>query len=115
MTVHIYGIKNCNSMKKAMNWLDEKGIEYKFHDYKKEEVDDILIQKALEQFGHDVVVNKKGTTWRKLDDDTKAKISNEKALELIKENASLAKRPMLINDGDIHIGFSEEEYEEIFK
>lgn len=114
MSVHIYGIKNCNTMKKAMTWLDNKGIAYDFHDYKKESPDENLIKQALENHGHDVVINKRGTTWRRLDDTTKSAISNELALKLIMENPSLAKRPMLVRDGAIHIGFDEDNYETLF-
>lgn len=112
--VTIYGIKNCSSMKKAFNWLDQKGIDYQFHDYKKQAVDEALVARALKEQGHDIVVNKRGTTWRKLDDQVKESMNNDHALDLIKQNPSLAKRPMLVVNDKIIIGFDEERYASIF-
>ena len=116
--VEIYGIKNCDTMKKAFVWLDENGVAYNFHDYKKEGADRAVIAKALEQLGMDSVINRRGTAWRGLPDDLKAAAEqdNGKALALALENPSVIKRPLLVTDnGDMHTGFKPDTYSTILK
>lgn len=110
----IYGIKNCNSMKKAFDWFDERNIAYDFHDYKKQAPDADVIKKAINAKGWDVVINKKGTTWRKLTDAEKEGMDAEKALDVALQNPSIIKRPLIVNGTDFVIGFDEGLYKQSF-
>lgn len=111
--IALYGIKNCDTMKKALKWLDNNDVEYQFHDYKKEGADQAIIQSAINQCGWEQVINRRGTTWRKLDDQIKETMDAKKALEIALENASIVKRPLLVKGDQIHLGFKEDEYQKI--
>lgn len=97
MTITIYGIKSCSTMKKAFIKLDELGVPYDFHDYKKQGIDKETLQRWVNGLGIDKVLNKRGTTWRKLDDSQKqaADVSVDKAIDLLVENTSMIKRPIV--------------------
>ena len=112
--VSIYGIKNCDTMKKAMTWLNAQGIEYTFHDYKKSGIDADTLNQWLAQVNHEDLINRRGTTWRKLSDEEKADVDNSKAVALMMANNSLIKRPVLIKDGSLHLGFKADDYARIF-
>ena len=122
MTITIYGIKSCSTMKKAFNKLDELGVSYEFHDYKKQGVDKEAVQRWVNALGIDKVLNKRGTTWRKLTDEQKseADASVDAAIELLVENTSMIKRPIVegqLADKDQPIllcGFDEAEFERVF-
>lgn len=114
MSVSIYGIKNCDTMKKALRWLDAQGLSYDFHDYKKQGADESVLRVAMEQHGWDVVINRRGTTWRKLPDDVKNTMDVDSAVEAALENPSLIKRPILVKDDQTHLGFKPDQYEELF-
>lgn len=101
-------------MKKAMKWLEAKGIEYEFHDYKKSGIDQVHLEQWLEQAAWDELINRRGTTWRKLSEEDKEGIDNTKAIDLMIANTSLIKRPVLDINGRIHLGFKDTIYEEIF-
>ncbi|TBR43441.1 ArsC family reductase [Marinomonas agarivorans] len=113
MTV-IYGIKNCDTMKKAMAWLTESAIEFDFHDYKKSGIDQELVKQWLAEFGWEQVINKRGTTWRNLPEDTKTNMNNEAALACINENPSIIKRPFLVHNEQTLIGFNTNTYRQLF-
>ena len=89
MELTIFGIKNCDTMKKAMNWLDENGIDYHFHDYKKEGVPEQRLRQWLEALGWETVINKRGTTWKKLDDTTKETMDASKAVTVALQEGSI--------------------------
>ena len=97
MTITIYGIKSCSTMKKAFTKLDELGVSYDFHDYKKQGIDKESVQRWIDELGIDKVLNKRGTTWRKLTDEQKqaadANVNN--AIDLLIENTSMIKRPIV--------------------
>ena len=97
MTLTIYGIKSCSTMKKAFTKLDELGVSYDFHDYKKQGIDKESVQRWIDELGIDKVLNKRGTTWRKLTDEQKqaadANVNN--AIDLLIENTSMIKRPIV--------------------
>ena len=112
--ITIYGIKNCDTMKKAMRWLDEHGVDYRFHDYRKQGVDLQQLQMMAAQLGWEIMLNRRGTTWRALPDSIKAQIDEASALELMLENPAIIKRPILEQDGRLHIGFKPQQYQEIF-
>lgn len=108
----IHGIKNCDTMKKAMRWLTENEYEYTLVDYKKTPPDTQWLNQMITVHGIDVVVNKRGTTFRKLDEETKNNITSENAAALLVANPSMIKRPILcLNDNSI-IGFSPDNYEQ---
>ena len=97
MTITIYGIKSCSTMKKAFTKLDELGVSYTFHDYKKQGIDKESVQRWVDSLGIDKVLNKRGTTWRKLDEEQKqaADANVDCAIELLVENTSMIKRPIV--------------------
>ena len=110
----LYGIKNCDTMKKAIKWLNEHGIEYQFHDYKKAGLDEQQLKAWVAQLGWEILVNRRGTTWRKLPETVRDGIDEAKAIQLMLDNLSLIKRPVLVTDKTIHVGFKADEYAEIF-
>ncbi len=110
MTILICGIKNCDTMKKAFNWLDAHNIAYEFHDYKKDGLNEDAFALAVQQHGWDVAINRRGTSWRKLSDEQKADVDDAKALTLAQENPSLVKRPLCVKDGESLLGFSEDAF-----
>ena len=97
-------------MKKAFRWLDENQIEYTFHDYKKEGVDSAKAKEWIDLLGWENVINKRGTTWRKLEDDVKNNMDNEKAVQVIIDQPSMIKRPLLSANNRVYLGFSPETY-----
>ena len=108
----LYGIKNCNTVKNAIDWLNKNKIAFEFHDYKKQGITPAKLNAWSKQVGWESLVNKRGTTWRQLDDAEQNKITNEKAaIALMMEKNSVIKRP-LIEEGDkvLLLGFDEEEY-----
>ncbi|MDK1376888.1 MULTISPECIES: ArsC family reductase [unclassified Sinorhizobium] len=114
MAVTIYGIKNCDTMKKARSWLEGRGIAYKFHDYKQEGIDRALLQRWCDEFGWETVLNRAGTTFRNLPGADKQDITANKAIELMLKQPSMIKRPVLDADGKLMIGFKPELYEARF-
>src|SRR6478609_8492652 len=108
----LYGIKNCNTIKAAIDWLNKNKIAFEFHDYKKLGISSAKLSAWSKQVGWESLVNKRGTTWRQLDEAEQKKVTNEKAaIALMMEKNSVIKRP-LIEDGDkvLLLGFDEAEY-----
>ena len=113
--IKLYGIPNCDTVKKARSWLAENGIEFEFVDFKKNALTAELIDGWLEQAALEILLNKRGTTWRKLDkDEQESAATKEGAIALMVENPSIIKRPVLVKEGQVHVGFSVEAYQEIF-
>ncbi|PVM88935.1 ArsC family reductase [Caulobacter radicis] len=110
MTVTIYGIKACDTMKKARTWLDEHGVAYAFHDYKASGAVRADVERWVEALGWETVLNRAGTTFRKLPDADKAGIDARKAVELMLAQPSMIKRPMLDVDGKLLAGFKPDQY-----
>ena len=116
MTTTLHGIPNCDQVKKARLWLDAQAIAYTFHDFKKSGIERDAIQVWLTDIAWDVLVNRKGTTWRALSDVRKASITdNASATELMLESPSIVKRPVLLTGNRTYVGFSDETYQQIFK
>ncbi len=113
----LYGIPNCNTVKKARVWLDENNISYTFHDFKKLGISKIILDQWLTQQPWDKLVNRAGMTWRNLSDDTKASIiDNASASALMMEKTSVIKRPILEKESAILcLGFNEDNYKELLK
>ena len=101
-------------MKKAFKWLDDEGVEYNFHDYKKSGVDEGVLKQALKEHGWESVINKRGTTWRELPPTIQNGMDNSKAIDVANNNPSILKRPLLLHKGKTYLGFKAEEYAEIF-
>ena len=122
MTITIYGIKSCSTMKKAFTKLNDLDVSYDFHDYKKQGIDKDTVQRWVSELGIDKVLNKRGTTWRKLDDSQKqaADASVDTAIDLLVENTSMIKRPIVegqLADKDQAVllcGFDESEFDKVF-
>jgi arsenate reductase (glutaredoxin) len=114
MTVTIYGIKNCDTMKKAFTWLDVRGVTYDFHDYKKAGVTKTELTHWCGAAGWQTVLNRAGTTFRKLGDADKEALTQDKAIALMVEQPSMIKRPILEADGQLEIGFKPERYAALF-
>jgi len=113
--VEMYGIPNCDTIKKARKWLEAAGVEYQFHDYKKEGADFVLLKQWCETEGWETLLNRRGTTWRKLPEDVKASADESSSIQLMVENPSMIKRPVLVTDGKVTVGFSETVYQVLFK
>ncbi len=106
----IYGIKNCNTVKKALNWLDEHGIDYTFRDFKKEGASADKLNAWAKEVGWEALVNKRGTTWRKLDPETQEKVTDQNAaVDLMQSHTSVIKRPIIETEKGIILGFDPEE------
>ncbi|GAB7555763.1 ArsC family reductase [Novosphingobium sp. 11B] len=114
MAIEFYGIPNCDTVKKARVWLDAKGIAYTFHDYKKEGADPEKLAAWIDAAGLDKVLNRAGTTFRKLPDADKADLDAEKATALMAANPSMIKRPVVEHPGGILVGFKEPEWAAAF-
>lgn len=114
MTTTIYGIPNCDTMKKARVWLDQHGVEYRFHNYKADGIDEATLRRWVDQVGWERLLNRAGTTFRKLDETDRQDIDADKAIRLMQAQPSLIKRPVLDRDGTLTAGFKPEAYAEIF-
>lgn len=111
----VYGIPNCDTVKKATVWLKNKGIAYEFHDYKKLGISKAKLEEWLGQVPYDKLVNRAGTTFKKLTDEEKAKITdNASVIALMLEKSSVIKRPIVESDKILAVGFKPEEYEIVF-
>lgn len=111
----VYGIPNCDTVKKTTVWLKNKGIAYEFHDYKKLGISEAKLEEWLTQISHETLINRKGTTFKGLSDDEKSKIiDNTSAITLMLEKTSVIKRPIVESDKILAVGFKAEEYEVIF-
>jgi len=114
MAVTIYGIKNCDTMKKARAWLDARGVEYVFHDYKSESVSKSKLEAWAKEVGWEILLNRAGTTFRALPDGDKDGITEKKAIALMTAQPAMIKRPVLELGGRILVGFKPDAYESAF-
>lgn len=110
MSITVYGIPNCDTVKKARTWLDGQGLAYAFHDYKKQGADPARIAGWIATAGRDRIVNKAGTTYRKLDDAQKAALDGEGAAQVLAQNPSVIKRPVVEHPCGLLVGFKEAEW-----
>jgi Spx/MgsR family transcriptional regulator len=112
--ITVYGIKNCDSVKKARKWLQEQGVNYQFHDFRGQGITIETIQEWIDQVGSASVLNKRSTSWRNLDSDQQKTVNESNLATLLQGNPTLIKRPVLNVNGIINIGFSPESYQIIF-
>lgn len=111
MTVTIYGIKSCSTMKKAFDWLDQHGVAYVFHDYKKAGADRTALTRWCATVGWEALINKRGTTWRKLDPAQQSVADEAAAIELMCDHASVIRRPVIETaGGELLVGFDPVSY-----
>ncbi len=110
MTIKIFGIKNCDTMKKARAALDKRGVAYDFHDYKTAGIDKTKLEGWAKKAGWETLLNRAGTTFRKLPDKDKANVTEAKAIKLMLAQPSMIKRPVLEAGGKLLVGFQPEEY-----
>lgn len=113
-SVAIYGIKNCDTMKKARTWLDDHGVKYAFHDYKAEGIDKPRLEAWAKGVGWETLLNRAGTTFRKLPDKDRENVTERKAIALMLAQASMIKRPVLDVGGKLIVGFKPETYAKQF-
>jgi arsenate reductase len=112
--ITIYGIKNCDTMKKARAWLDDHGVAYAFHDYKAEGIDKASLERWAKEVGWDVLLNRAGTTFRKLPEKDRENVTEKKAIALMLAQPSMIKRPVLDVGGELVVGFKAELYAKVF-
>ncbi len=113
--ITMFGIRNCDTIKKARKWLETEGIDYQFHDYKKDGLSTEMLNCWLQDLDWEALLNKRGTTWRKLPEDAKESIDQASAVKIMLENSSIIKRPLLIDDADNKLlGFKAEQYQAFF-
>jgi arsenate reductase len=110
MNPTLYGIKNCDTMKRARAWLDARGIGYDFHDYKAAGIDRYRLERWCSKLGWEAVLNRSGTTFRKLSEADKAALDERKAIDLMLQQPSMIKRPMLERGEQLLAGFKDEVY-----
>jgi len=110
----VYGIKNCDTVKKALNWLQQHSVEYEFHDFKKSGISESKLKEWSDKKGWETLLNKKGLTWRRLEPEQQQTITSEEtAIELMQEKTSIIKRPVIETDNALLVGFNEEQYRQI--
>ncbi|MCG7962676.1 MAG: ArsC family reductase [Candidatus Thiodiazotropha taylori] len=112
--VKMYGIPNCDTIKKARRWLEDQGVAYEFHDYKKAGVDEAMLTAWIGQLGWESLLNKRSTTWRQLDEAAKANLDEKQAIQIMLANPSIIKRPLLDDGEQLHLGFKADQYAQLF-
>jgi len=110
MKTRLYGIPNCDTIKKARAWLESRRVEYEFHDYKKSGIERAQLESWIQTVGWEVLLNRAGTTFRKLPDAAKANLTEDKAVKLMLEQPAMIKRPVLERGKTLLVGFSPEKY-----
>ena len=110
----LYGIANCDTVRKARQWLATQGVAYVFHDFRKDGLSSKQVKAWAQVVGWETLLNRRGQTWRKLADKDKADLTEAKAIKLMAAEPTLIKRPVLEINNQVHIGFSEAEYQRLF-
>jgi arsenate reductase len=112
--ITLYGIKNCDTIKKARKWLTDNSVEYNFHDVRTDGIDAATLDGWIDQVGLETILNRRGTTWRKLDSDDQNGVNRSNVTALLLKYPAIIKRPVLDLDGTITVGFKAEQYQTIF-
>jgi arsenate reductase len=110
----VYGIKNCDTVKKARRWLDANDVTFSFHDFRVDGLEQTTLESWLEYVSWETLLNKRGTTWRKLEDPRKDALTKDIAIELMLANPALIKRPVVTLENDCLVGFKEADYAAYF-
>lgn len=111
----LYGISNCDTIRKARKWLQERDIEYTFHDFRKDGLNPVQLRAWVAELGWEALLNKRGTTWRKLPEQTRATMDETLALAVMEDQPAIIKRPLLATSGQLVVGFSAKQYRQIFQ
>lgn len=114
MTITLYGIKNCDTVKKARDWLAAHNIEYNFHDVRADGINAEAVKGWIKELGLDTLVNKRSTTWKSLDEKTRASLNESTAVQILIDNPTLIKRPLLDTGKQKTVGFKAADYQNIF-
>jgi Spx/MgsR family transcriptional regulator len=112
--ITLYGIKNCDTVRKARNWLDQHSIEYSFHDLREDGIEPATVRAWLAELGWETVVNRRSTSWKALDPARRERMDADDALAAILESPTLVKRPLLDTGHELHAGFSPAAYQSLF-
>jgi Spx/MgsR family transcriptional regulator len=112
--ITLYGIKNCDTIKKARKWLTDNSVEYNFHDVRTDGIDAATLDGWIDQVGLETILNRRGTTWRNLDSDDQNRVNRSNVTALLLKYPAIIKRPVLDLDGTITVGFKAEQYQTIF-
>jgi len=110
----LYGIPNCDTVRKARKWMGDNGIPYDFHDFKKKGLERSTLLSWIDTVGWETLLNRRGMMWRRLDPDLKQGMDRKTAISVMLDTPTIIKRPVLNLDGAIHVGFSEAEYRKLF-
>lgn len=111
----LYGISNCDTIRKARKWLTERDIEYTFHDFRKDGLNPVQLRAWVDELGWEALINKRGTTWRKLPEQTRDNMDETLALAVMEDQPAIIKRPVLYTGSQVVVGFSEDTYRQIFQ
>jgi Spx/MgsR family transcriptional regulator len=114
MGVTLYGISNCDTIRKARRWLKEQGVDYRFHDYRKDGLDEALLEQWADDLGWEALLNRRGTTWRRLPETDRNAIDRETAIRLLLAHPAMIKRPLLDTGSERLLGFREQDYADRF-
>jgi len=114
LPVTLYGISSCDTIRKAKAWLKNQQIEFEFHDYRKQGLEQKQLQSMISVLGWEAMLNRRGTTWRALPDKLKQQIDQTSAMRVMLDNPAIIKRPILARGDQLHLGFSDRQYQEIF-
>ena len=109
----LYGIKNCDTVKKARHWLEDHGIGYQFHDFRQDGLDKKQLTSWVEILGWEALVNKRSTTWRNLSEIEKDISNKQQAIKLLQKNPTLIKRPVIQNKNKLLVGYKEDEFKQL--
>ena len=109
----LYGIKNCDTVKKARHWLEDHGINYQFHDFRQDGLEQKQLQNWIKKLGWEALVNKRSTTWRNLSEKEKTISNEQQAIKLLLGNLTLIKRPVVENKKIVLVGFKENEFKNL--
>ena len=112
--ITLYGIPNCDTVRKARKWLTERGLEYRFHDLRKDGLDERQLRGWVAELGWEALLNRRGTSWRKLPEAVREGMNERTAVRVMLEQPAVIKRPLLDLGGELSLGFSAASYEELF-
>jgi Spx/MgsR family transcriptional regulator len=110
-TINLYGIKNCDTVKKARRWLEDNKINYTFHDFRTDGINRDQVKGWVNQLGWETLINKRSTSWKALDESIKNNLNDESAIDVVLETPTLIKRPLMINGKTISVGFKPQTYQ----
>ncbi|MEJ2060125.1 MAG: ArsC family reductase [Gammaproteobacteria bacterium] len=112
--ITLYGIKNCDTVKKTRRWLEAHGVDYRFHDFRADGLEQKQLQRWADQVGWETLLNRRGTTWRQLPETERADLDAARATKLMLKHPTLIKRPVLEDGDDVSVGFAEKNYQDRF-